>query len=146
MHHVQRRFPGRAVERTPQALAVNRYHTLQTLGEALHEAHETGLERLGIEPAEHPAEGVVAGDAVLQTQELAQERPFGPAKGLHVGAVFATAQHAAEGDDQNLVKVVADVILPGVGDLGETRDELFHAGAPGLNPSVGIQSGAAPQA
>ena len=90
--------------------------------------------------AEHPAECVVAGDAVLQAQELAQERPFGPAKDLHIRAVFATAQQAAQRDDQNLVEVVANVILPGVRDLGETRDELFHAGQPWLNPRVGIHS------
>ena len=96
--------------------------------------------------AEHPAECVVAGDAVLQAQELAQERPFGPAKDLHVGAVLATAQQTAQGDDQNLVEIVTDIILPGVRDLGETRDELFHAGAPGLNHRLGIQSDTAPQA
>jgi hypothetical protein len=84
--------------------------------------------RLGIELTEHPTEGVVLGDAVLQTQVLALERPFGPAKRLHVGAVFATAQQTAQREDQNLVEVVADVNLPRVRDLGETRDELFHAG------------------
>ncbi len=40
-------------------LPLNRDHTLQTLGEALHEAHETGPERLRIELAEHTAERVM---------------------------------------------------------------------------------------
>jgi hypothetical protein len=37
---------------------------------------------------------------------------------------------------------VADVVLLGVRDLGETLDELFRAGDAGLNPRIEIQSGA----
>ena len=43
---------------------------LQAIGEALHESHEAGVKRLRVEQAEHPADGVVAGNAVLQAQEL----------------------------------------------------------------------------
>jgi hypothetical protein len=50
------------------------------------------MERLGIELAKHPTEGVMAGNAVLKVQELAQKWPFGTTKGLHVGAVLTTAQ------------------------------------------------------
>jgi hypothetical protein len=54
------------------------------------DAHEADLEWLGVELAKRPAEGVMAGDAVLQAQKLSQKRPFGPVKDLHVRAISAT--------------------------------------------------------
>ena len=62
--------------------------------EALHEAHEADLERLGIELTEYPAEGVMAGDAMLQAQKLTQKKPFGSAKDRLVRTILAAAQHA----------------------------------------------------
>src|ERR1035437_8742989 len=104
------------------------------------------MKRLGIELAKHPAEGVMAGSAVLQAEKLAQERPFRAAERLHVGTVLAATQQGAKGDEQNFVKIVADVVLPRVRDLGKSGDERFHKGGPRVNPNVGIQSGTAPLA
>ena len=88
----------------------------------------------------------MAGDAMLQAQKLLQKRPLRPAKDLHVRAILTAAQHGAKGDYQNLIEVVTDILLARVGNLGETGDELFHAGhAPQSNPNVGIQPSAAPQ-
>ena len=79
-------------------------------------------------------------------QRCVEKRPFGPAKGLHVGTILAAAQHRAEGVHQNLIEIVTDILLPGVGNLGETGNELFQARwLPCLNPDVGIQLAAAPQ-
>jgi len=130
MYHVQRRLLGCPVERTPRTLAIDRYHPLQALGEALHEAHETRPERLGVKAAEYPAEGVVAGDTVTQFQELAQEGFFGAAKFRHIRAVLAAAQHGAQRDDQDLEQIMPDVILPWVGDFRKARDERFHGAPP----------------
>jgi len=70
VNHVQRRLARGAIERPPKGLAVNGDHTVQALREAFHEAHGADLERLGVELAKHPTEGVMAGDAVLQAQNL----------------------------------------------------------------------------
>jgi hypothetical protein len=70
----------------------------------------------------------MARDTVLQAQKLTQKSPLGPAKDRHVRAILATAQHGAESDNQNLIEVVADILLPRIGNLGETGDELVLAG------------------
>jgi hypothetical protein len=145
MDHMERRLAGGAIERPPQGLAVDSDHAVEALREALHEANEAFLEWLGVKLAKHPTECVMTGDRVLEAQKLTQKGLFGPAKDFHVRAILATAQHGAEGDNQNLMEVVTDILLPRVGNLGEAGDELVHAGAPRLNPSVGIQSAGAPQ-
>src|SRR3954467_6340693 len=66
MDHMQRRLARDTIERAPQRLAVHRHHAPPALGETLHEAGEAGLERLRVEQAEHPAEGVMAGRAMTQ--------------------------------------------------------------------------------
>jgi hypothetical protein len=87
----------------------------------------------------------VAGDAVPQTQELAQERLLRLAKQRHVRAVLAATQQSAQRDDQHLVQIVTDVVLPGINDRRKARDKLFHGTPPALNPMVGIQPVPAPQ-
>ena len=66
VNHVQRRLARSAIERPAKGLAVDRDHTVEALRDALHEAHKADLERLGIELTEHPAEGVMAGDACFR--------------------------------------------------------------------------------
>src|SRR6202048_4479110 len=74
--HVQRRALPAALERPAQPLAVDRYHArglqLVGLGKAHNEPPEHCLEGLGLQHAEHPAEGVVAGDTVLKPQQQPQ--------------------------------------------------------------------------
>jgi hypothetical protein len=81
-----------------------------------------------------------------QAQKLPQERLLGLAEQGHVRAILAAAEHCAERDDQNLVQIVPDVLLPGVGDLRKARNKLLHETPPKLNPMVRIQQPAVPQA
>jgi hypothetical protein len=62
------------------------------------------MESRWVEQPEHPAEGVVARDAMLQPQKLPQERALRPAKQRHVRAVLPAAQHRTQRDHQNLVQ------------------------------------------
>src|SRR5690349_8737666 len=100
MQHMQRRLARGSIERAPQRFTINCDDAPQSLGETLHEAGEAGLERLRVEQAEYATEGVMAGNAVTQTQKLAQERRLYLPEQRHVRAVFATRQHGAERDHQ----------------------------------------------
>jgi hypothetical protein len=63
------------------------------------------------------------------------------------GAVhFAAGQYRAQRDQQQFMQIVASIILPGINDIGKAGDELFHDDGPTLNPTLGIQPAAAPQA
>lgn len=100
MQHVQRRLARSPVEGAPQRLAVDGHHALQSLGKVLHEAREAGLERPWVKQPEHPAEGVVARNAVPQARELPQERRLDLAKQRHVREILAAGQHGAQRDQQ----------------------------------------------
>jgi hypothetical protein len=110
----------------PQRLAVDCHHALDGLGKALHAGQEGGVEPLGIEQAERPAEGVVARDAMVQAQELPQERLLRLPEQRHVRAVLAAAEHRAERDDQQLVQVVTGIRAARVVNTREARNEILH--------------------
>ena len=55
---------------------------------------------------------------------------------VEVRAILAGAQQGAEEDNQNLIKVVTDILLAWVEYLAETGDGLFHAVAPQSNPTL----------
>jgi hypothetical protein len=74
MQYVQWRLPRRPIEGAPQGLAVDRHHILQGVGEAMHEAGKAGGECHRIEQLENPAEGVMAGNAMLKGQKPPKER------------------------------------------------------------------------
>src|SRR5215213_6367621 len=139
MDHMQRRLARGTIERAPQRLAVNGHHAPQALSEALHEAGEAGLERLRLEQAEHPAEGVMAGRAMTQAQKLAQVRRFDLPEQRHVRAILATRQQSAERNHQQLMQVVASIVLSWVQNLGKAGDERFHRTASALDCTPSLQ-------
>src|SRR3954464_10055155 len=139
MDHMQRRLARDAIERAPQRLAVNGHHPPQGLGETLHEAAEAGLERLRVEQAEHSAEGVMAGSAMTQAQKLAQVRRFDLSEQRHVRAILAVRQQSAERNHQQLMQIVAGIVLSWVHNLGKAGDELFHRAASALDCTPRLQ-------
>src|SRR3954471_12458043 len=117
----------RPVKRAPQGLAVERHHTRPALGKVAHERQKAGVELLWIKQSEHPRERVVAGDAVFQGQELAQERLLGLSEQRHVRAVLAPAQHGAQGNHQDGVQIVKPgVARPWVLQIRKDRPKSFH--------------------
>ena len=114
MQHVQRRLARRPIEGAPQGLGIDGHHALKRVGKPVHEAGEAGGERHGVKQPEHPAEGVVAGNAVLEAQKLTKERLLGQAEQRHV--------------------------RPWVGDLGKVGDKIFHRAVSGWTPTLGIQT------
>src|SRR4051794_41400087 len=78
----------------------------------------------------------MARDAVPQAQELPQERFLDRAEQRHVRAILAAGQYGAERDQQQLMQIMAGIILPRVNDLGKAGDEFFHGRASTLNPRL----------
>ena len=109
-------------------LAVDRHHTLEPVapGECPHEAGEGGLESVRVEQAEHPAEGIVARNAVLQSQDLPQHVFLGCAEIGHVRAALRPAQHRSQRNEQKLQQIVPRVPGPRILDIFENRNETTH--------------------
>src|SRR5206468_12909872 len=78
----------------------------------------------------YPAESIVAWDAGLQPQELAQQTFLGTAKLRHVGAVVRSAQHRRQGNDQNVDQVVPRIVRSRVRHLLEKALEFLHRTTP----------------
>jgi hypothetical protein len=130
--HVQRRLAPGPIEGAAENLAINRHDTLNCRDETRHEPLKHRAESGRIEQPKQPAEGVVAGYAVLQLEKAAQRRLFRFRKPRHGNRTLTTAQHRAERDYQQPVEVVQ----PGI--AGErvlqtlpTGDELIQAVLPG---------------
>src|SRR3954451_22712932 len=124
---MQRRGSRRSVKGAPQGLTVERHHTRPALGKVAHERQKAGVELLWTEQPEHPRDRVVAGNAVLQGQELAQERLFSLSEQGHVRAVLAPAQHGAQGNHQDGVQIVKPgVARPWVLQIRKDRPKSFH--------------------
>ena len=70
---MQGRAPRRPVERAAQRLAVDGEHPVAHSAEVVEKGCEGASEGGGIEQPEHPGEGVVAGQAILQAEEFPQQ-------------------------------------------------------------------------
>src|SRR4051812_27454044 len=81
----------------------------------------------------------MAGRAMPQAQKLAQVRRFDLSEQRHVRAILAARQQSAERDHQQLMQVVAGIVLPWGHNLGEAGDELFHMAASALHCTPRLQ-------
>ncbi len=113
-----------------QSLAVDRHNPLQGSGEGAGELGEGRFERLRLEQAEHPAEGVVARRAVLQLHHLAQEDQLGAGELRHVRTVFRPAQRRRQRHEHQFQQIVTGIARPRVVDLAEIGRELLHQRPP----------------
>ena len=77
----------------------------------------------------------MARDAVPQAKELPQERLLDLSEQRHVRAILAAGQYGAECDQQDLMQIMAGIILPRISDFGKAGDELFHDRASALRPT-----------
>ena len=76
---------------------------------------------------------------MTQAQKLAQVRRFDLPEQRHVRAILAAGQHSAERDHQQLMQVVAGIVLSWVHNLGKAGDELFHRAASALDCTPRLQ-------
>ena len=88
------------VEAAPGRLAVDRDNLTApgVCGEGRDEATEAGLEPVRVEQAEHPREGVVAGNPALQAHDAAQQRLLGAPEQGHVDRGLGARQGPRQRD------------------------------------------------
>jgi hypothetical protein len=80
---------------------------------------EPPLERVGVQAGEDAAERVVGGDAVGQVQEGAEPRQLAAAELLDLRPPVGAADHAADGEHEDVVQLVDHVTRPRVGHVAE---------------------------
>jgi len=132
--HVQRGAVPATLERPAQSLAIDCHHTCQVelvgLGKSRDKAPECFLEGLRRQQAEYPAEGVVAGDAVLQTQQQPQKPFLALAELGHLRAAFRAAQRRGQRDEHNFKQIVPRIVRTWVRQSPENSPESLHPTPP----------------
>jgi hypothetical protein len=111
----------------PHGLAVDRHHlALDPARQGLRPPGEAGLERVRIDEHEHPAEGVVRGDAVRQLEEGLEPGPLALPVELDVLPALGAGDHRADRDREDVDQaVVAPARLARVGEPREARRQTF---------------------
>src|SRR5690349_16297452 len=129
---MQGRSFGALGEGSSDGLAIDRHNTFEAvaLGKCGHKPGEGRLEGLGIEQAEHPAEGVVARSAMLQAQDLPKHLFLGLAEIGHVRAALRSAQNCRQRDEQKLQQIVPRVLRARVLQVLENRNKAPHRSLP----------------
>lgn len=133
--HLQRRVALAALVGPSHGFAVDRHHAGKLdpigLGKRRSKLSKGLREGFRIEVAEDAAERIVAGNAVLQPQELPQQRFLGAAEQLHIGCAFRSAQHRSQRDNQDVEQLVQRIRRTRIGqaeeNLGEFRHRTPHA-------------------
>jgi len=135
--HVGLTLVAGALER----LAVNGDYAAfsEYLQEHCRERTKCGVERLGIDDAQHVGKRVVRRDSVLQPQEPFGKLDFRATELGHLRAVGGVTQHRKEGDNQDLDEVVAHVVGARIGGALEGAHEKRHGESPrcpGVPPRI----------
>jgi hypothetical protein len=121
---MQRRAPRRPVERAAQRLSIDGEHALADGADVIEEGLEGPPEGGGAEQPEHPAERVVARQAILEAQKFPQQRLAVLGELGEVHAALRPADRGDQRDRQDVEQLVALRIAPTrVGDLSERVDQ-----------------------
>jgi hypothetical protein len=139
---VQGRAAALAVERAPRGLAVDRdlprCHDLRPENRS-HPAQEAALEGVGVDQHQHPAEGVVRGDAIRQREEALEPVPLAAAVQRDVLEALGLAEHGADRDHQDIEQLVLDPPLAAwILDRRELGGKGFEHGLPLLRERPGL--------
>lgn len=136
---VQGRAARGAVEGAPQRLAVDGEHPVPGGAEFVEEGFERPHEGRRIEQAEHPAESVVARQAILQAQELPEQRlsVLGELGEVHAALGAADRRHQRDRQDVEQLKPLR-IPPPRVRDLSKRVDQR-HASSFGRHGRIRIR-------
>jgi hypothetical protein len=103
---------------------------LVRLGKALDESPERPLKGFRLEQAEHPAEGIVAGDAVLKRQQKPQKPFLALAELGHLRATVRAAQCRRQRNEQHFKQIMPRVVRPRIRQPTENSLESLHPASP----------------
>ena len=141
--HVQRRGVLAPLVGAAEGLAVEGHDPCKLdpigVGERRHEPPEHALESLWVQHPEHSTERVVAGNAVLQPQDLSQHSFLGTAEQGHVATPLRPTQDGSQSDEQNFPQFVLRVRRSRVRQLPENFLEFVH-GTPRQNRESSSES------
>ena len=131
---VQGRAAVLAVERAPHRLAVDRDLPRRArIGpeDRPHPAQKAALEALRVDQHQHPAEGVVRGDAVRQLEEALQPVLLAAAVEGDVLEALGLADHGADRDHQDVEQPCSTFQSQRGSSIGlELGDQGFEHGLP----------------
>jgi hypothetical protein len=132
-----RRFA--ALVSAAKRLAVDRHDAAELdpvrFGKRCHELSKHLLERGRIQQPEHAAEGVVAGNAVLQLKDAPKQLLFRLSEQRHLAAALRSTQNRRQRNEQNLPQLVPHVGGARIGQLAESLLEFAHRRPPKLRES-----------
>src|SRR3954466_2348392 len=121
-----------AIERAPHRLAVDRDLPGSAGIGPEHRAdpvEKAALEALRVDQHQHPAEGVVRGNAARQLEEALQPVPFATAVKGDVLEALGLAEHGADRDHQDVEQLVLDPpVAAWVLDPGKLVDQRLEHG------------------
>src|SRR6201993_2162018 len=136
--HVQRRGLSASREGPAQSLAVDADHALDA--EALAELAQDRVQAPRVQHPQDVAESVVAGDAMLQLQELPQQLQSALAEELELRTGLGTSQRRGQRDDEDVHQIVPAVAGAGVLERSKHAPEFAHPCLPrGLGDTQRIQ-------
>jgi hypothetical protein len=120
-HHDRGHVAPAALVGPPQRLAIERNHPLDPCRrrKRLGEPPKRRLERLRIEQAKHAAERIVARQAMIERQDVAQHWLLGTSEFRHVAAVLRSAQRCQKRDEQELGEIVLKVACARIGQIAK---------------------------
>ena len=130
-HHDAGHMALAALVGTPQRLAVERHHALGPLDlrarrEGGHKPPERGLERHRVEHAKDARERIVAWDAVLERQDLAQKRLLGDPELGQVRTVPRATKRGQQSNKQDLDQIVPGIVRARIGNLSKALVKTIH--------------------
>src|SRR5882762_9944732 len=94
--------------------------------ESLHEAGKRALQGDRVEPTQHPAECVVAGDAVLEFEDGAKKSFLLTTEFRHLDAGLSPAKHGGECDEQHVAQVMPRINVARIRYRFEDDREIAH--------------------
>src|SRR5712664_460171 len=134
-HHHGRHVSAALLVGTFEALAVDCQDGLANIGterlaKCLHETGKRILQRDRIEHAQHPAERVMAGNAVPEFKDCPKKISLLDTELRYLDARFRAAKHSRKSDEQYLAQVMACIDIARIRYRLKYNEEIAHPSAP----------------
>src|SRR6266446_1838726 len=134
-HHHGRHVSTALLVGTLEALAVDCQDgsastRTERLAKRLHKAGKRILQRDRIEHAQHPAERIMAGNAVLEFKDSPKKISLLDTELCYLDARFRPAKHSSKSDEQHFAQVMACIDIARIRYRLKYNEEIAHPSAP----------------